>query len=110
MVDAWWCPQRDAQFRQAGADPPADVFPASCRPPVNLSAGLFDHGLHLPSIGETVRCATYESNVLYTLRFMVDTKVGSGPLREARAWDEEGLGALWAHDCRLPNWGGCAFR
>lgn len=38
--------------------------------------GLLESGLKLANIGEEVRCTTYESNVLFTLRFMVDCKVG----------------------------------
>lgn len=50
-------------------------------------AAHFESGLNVQSVGEHIRCTTFESNVLFTLRFMVDTKVRggrSGALRTAK--------------------------
>ncbi|GIL73849.1 hypothetical protein Vretimale_5040 [Volvox reticuliferus] len=45
---------------------------------VTPARGLFEAGLQVQSMGEYIKCTTFESNVLYTLRFMVDTKVVGG--------------------------------
>ncbi|PNW88124.1 hypothetical protein CHLRE_01g015250v5 [Chlamydomonas reinhardtii] len=40
--------------------------------------GLLEGGMSLSAVNDFVKCTTYESNVLFTLRFMVDCKVVGG--------------------------------
>lgn len=63
------------------SEPP--LVPASCRLPVRLTscaadAGMLERGVPIPSLGRDRAFATYESNVLFTLRFMVDCGIGGG--------------------------------
>jgi DNA polymerase delta subunit 1 len=52
-------------------------------PPLHPPAGTLEDGLSIA--GGYVRCDTFESNVLYALRFMIDTRMGGGSWVEVKA-------------------------
>lgn len=57
------------------AQPSLSAIP--CHPLPPLCAGMVENGMRVGDWGE-LRGTTYESNVLYTLRFMIDKGVVSG--------------------------------
>ena len=63
----------------ASAADPSCPPPAPARPPPPCGAGLFERGLTLRWLNnQYFRSTTYESNVLYALRFMIDCQVVGG--------------------------------